>query len=153
MGKMITCIASGAYQEALTRGEYYEVLDEDDVKKQVKIRDNNHRVRWYPVILFNLHGETIPIISSWEFSTPVDDELDDWIEVNIYLNNGSRRWCSFVTPTHLQRRLSMPNSDPGFWSDHTVIVRSITPELIDKILNILNKNGELLKASRPLGDD
>lgn len=152
MNKIITCKSIGAYEASLKKGKRYELLDKNDLKNQVKIRDNNGRVRWYPTILFNLQGEDIPIVLGWEFTTPLDSEMDDWVEVKINLSDGTKRWCSFVTPEYLQEMISKSNSQPGFWSAHTIIVKNIKTDIIDKMLNILDQNGEILAASLPFVD-
>lgn len=153
MSKIVTCISIGAYEKALTRGVYYEALDEDVIKKQVKIRGDNGRIRWYPAILFNLQGEAAPVILDWKFNPVVEYDVDDWVEVDIYLTDGTRRWCSFVTPTHLQERLSLPNSQPGFWLRYTFVISSITPDRIDAMLKFIDQQGELIEASHPYEEE
>ncbi len=147
MKKMITCTSVSIYQEALTRGQQYEVLDEDTTKQQVKIRGDNGRVRWFPMTCFDLEGRPVAVMVRWQFDNPIENEFDDWVEVSFDLSDGTRRWCSFVTPDRLKRLLDQQHAEPGYWSTHMILVRSLTPEVIERMLRVLDQKGKLLDAS------
>lgn len=150
MSKWITCKAVGVYPDALTRGKEYEVLG-DRADGAIRLRGDNDRVRWFPGDLFALDGSPVPTLVRWWFehepaALPGDDGQED---VEFELSDGSVRWCSFATPAHL--RTLVEQAIPGFWSPTLVVVRRLAPEDIEAMLRHLDQQGELTRASNPMG--
>jgi hypothetical protein len=91
MARMITCASVGVYEAALTRGREYLVLDEAPDRRQIKIRADNCRSRWFPAVHFAGTGEATPTLQSWQIDDPVPDPKDAWGEVSFTLSDGARR--------------------------------------------------------------
>lgn len=147
---MVTCLAVGVYTDALTRGRRYEVLAERG-DGSVRLRGDNGRVRWFPGDLFDHAGGDAPTLVRWWF---VDDHRvpaggDGWEEVGFELSDGSKRWCSVATPGHLAELLAEP-LNAGIWAPTMVVVRRLEREVVEAVLRHLDRQGELLEASRPI---
>lgn len=151
--KFITCVCVGVFAGALTRGSRYEVLEEDPVKRQVKVRGDNQRHRWYPAYCFDLEGNPAPTLVSWQFDTSVEDEKNDNVDVSFTLSDGTCRWSLFITPDNLNRLLSQPYSTPGLWASHLVVVKLLSPTVVEAMLRHLDENGDLIPASLPINDE
>lgn len=151
VGKLVNCVSVGTYEGKLTRGQKYIVLEHDSEQQRVRIRGNNGRIRWYPMYCFDLEGGSVPILLRWQFDDPIEDEADDWVEVSFDLSDGTRRWCSLVTPARLKWHLEQPLADPGVRASHLIVIRSLSSEDVDRMLRLLDQQDELLDASLPLG--
>ena len=44
----VICVSEGVYGRALSRGKRYPVLGIDVEKRQLRIRGDNRRTRWFP---------------------------------------------------------------------------------------------------------
>ena len=67
MGQDITCISVGSYDGALTRGQQYELLGQNEQKQHVKVQGDNGRARWFPAGNFDLSGGAVSVIVDWRF--------------------------------------------------------------------------------------
>lgn len=150
MSAIATCTDIGAYRDALTYGVKYRILEYNDSRHQIKIQDDNRRVRWFPATLFDLTGNDVARIDRWHTDSPLDVGTDDWVEVTITLENGTRRWCSFVTPRYLENLLDQPHADAGIWSRHMVVVKIIDVDHIERALRQIEQQGELLTVTHEL---
>jgi len=165
---MIVCTSSGVYREALTRGKAYELLGHDETKRQVKVRGDNRRGRWYPAGCFDLTGRTVPILLvGWRFDDPVRDDLNgrdetnNWVDVVMEFSDGTKRWCSLTTPEYLKRLLE-PRDDPSrwsganepaVWSASMIVMRDLADVTVDWTLKYLDSQDELLSHSELLGGE
>jgi hypothetical protein len=149
MGTLITCLSIGSYRGALTRGRQYEMLGES-ATGNVKVCGDNGRTRWYSKILFDLAGGPAPVLVNWQFDYPIVNEFQDETDVSFTLDDGTRRWCWFITPAHLAARLNQPYAEPGIQSAHMIVVRSLAPEVVGAMLRHLDEQGELIAASLPV---
>ncbi|MEM8535269.1 MAG: hypothetical protein AAGF95_30810 [Chloroflexota bacterium] len=150
MSQTITCLSISVYREHLTRGKQYLLLDMDDHKRQVKIRADNQRVRWFPRGLFEIKGGVAPTLVTWQFDDAVEDSTHDAVEVSFVLSDGQRRWCWFMTPSYLQELLDKPQAEPGIWLANIVVVRDLSSDCVDTMLKQLDQQGELEFASMAL---
>ncbi|MGO4541660.1 hypothetical protein [Paenibacillus sp. 2TAB19] len=142
--RLVTCTSIGVYGHAITRGNVYLVVTEDEDKYRV-IGNHNKRV-WISKDYFTEGEVEVPVLRHWKF----DDDLDDFdlIEVTIIFSNGERRWCIITTPQRLVRHFEKPNLEPpGFNIRHLIIVKSVSKEDVDLTLRHLDEQGELEKAT------
>ena len=144
---MITC-TSEPYRAALTRGKQYELLAEKEGK--VRVRGDNQRTRWYPVVCFDLEGNPAPRLIRWKFDDAPDELPETLIELTMQFDDGMYRWSIIATPTSLRNLLEERDIEPGIWASHMIVVRSLNPADISLTLSNLDRQGELLDASRPI---
>jgi hypothetical protein len=149
MSVLITCLGVGAYADALTRGKQYVLLDADAQKRQVKITTDRGRVRWFPMLLFDMQVGPAPVLAEWQFDESVADEATDMVEVSLLFSDGARRWCWVTTPRYLHTRLEQPRAEPGVWIPHMLVVRCLSPDLVGALLQQIDQQGDLLQASLP----
>ena len=153
MGRLITCIRAGVYPDALARGRKYELLATSEDGRTVRVRGDNGRTRWYSTTCFDLASGPAPVLVSWQFDERVENALDDLIHLSFVLDDGTRRWCTAVTPACLTRLLEQPYAEPGMHLPHTIVVRSLAAEVVEQALRALDQQGELIAASLPLIHD
>ncbi|MBT2760181.1 hypothetical protein [Paenibacillus sp. ISL-20] len=92
-----------------------------------------------------------PKLVSWKYDDEVRDDPAEWnwIEITMVFNDGSKRWSILYTPERLKNNLSRENIDPpGLFIKHMIIVRSYSENDIQRVLEELETNNELLEASR-----
>jgi hypothetical protein len=154
MGTLITCLSIGSYRGALTRGRQYEMLGES-ATGNVKVRGDNGRTRWYSKHLFDLTGNPAPVLVDWQFDHPheIINEFQSAADVSFTLDDGTERWCWFITPAHLAAQLNQPYAEPGMQGVHLIFVRSLAPAVVEAMLRHLDEQGELIAASLPVLPD
>lgn len=150
MDREITCTSIGMYRGALTRGRKYAIWAEDPRKRQVKIRGDNGRTRWFPMGCFDLEGGEVPVLVKWQFDEEVQDEMSDWVDVSFELSDGDRRWCSLVTPHRLIEYFEQPDAGSGLHCANLIVVPVLTIDRVDRVLHDLDDQGELIEASLSL---
>lgn len=145
MAKVVTCVRLCGFIENLTRGQQYEVVEEDRERQQVRVRNDKGRLRWFPQLYFDL----IPALVSWQFSAAIEDEIEQpWCpDVSFTLSDGTRRGCTVATPQFLTLVLEPPMPQPAFWASELIIVRSYATEAVDQALRHLDEKGVLIQAS------
>jgi hypothetical protein len=143
---MITCVSEPPYSEALTRGKQYELLAEKEGK--VRVRGDNERTRWYSALCFDLEGNPAPRIIRWKFDDAPDEIPEMLVDVTMQFDDGMYRWSIIATPTSLRNLLEERDMKPGIWASHMVVVRSLNPADISLTLSNIDRQGELLDASR-----
>ena len=77
------------------------------------------------------------------------------VEVTIELESGARRWCFFCTPESLDRFGNLlPNTMIRMHagSPHMIVLSTVTKESINAAIRELERTGELLTATRPVGE-
>ncbi|CAM3153801.1 hypothetical protein PASE110613_17915 [Paenibacillus sediminis] len=92
-----------------------------------------------------------PKLVSWSFDDEVGDDSTEWnwIEITLFFSDGSKRWSILYTPERLKNNLSRDNIDPpGLFIKHMIIVRSYSEHDIQRVLEELEFNNDLLEASR-----
>ena len=84
----------------------------------------------------------------------IDDDLADAdqgaIEVTLTLQDGTVRWCYFMTPAALASAGDrVPGTDVRFHYDapYMIVVSAISADIIDRVLTRLDESGELLSCS------
>ncbi|GEM48560.1 hypothetical protein DC3_41950 [Deinococcus cellulosilyticus NBRC 106333 = KACC 11606] len=102
-GKWVTCHQIGIYDFALTKGKKYQVLKVKEDLREIRLRGDNQRHRWYPTWYFDLSGGDVPILKKITVDDPIDDPFCDYVEVTLTLSDGNRRWCVCATPSYFQR--------------------------------------------------
>ena len=136
----------------LTRGNGYEVLDQDPKKGRLRLKSDNGRARWFPSECFDLRGRAVSTLTLWKFDDDVTDPFG-WIEVSLTFSNGSRRWSILFTPDRLKTLLEHPEGDAGIQSAHMIIVKDLEWATVEAALRTFDEQGELEGASLPLVDD
>lgn len=149
MNKNVICVSVGVFSHALTRGQLYEVIEEDTAKGQIKIRGDNGRVRWYPLYCFAQEGTSAPRLREWCFAESVQDFYNDLVDVSLELDDDTCRWCIVATPDYLKQLLASPRSEPGIWIAHMIIIHDLTHNSVDAMLRYLDQQGYLIQASLP----
>ena len=97
------------YANALCRGSTYEVLDGNE--RNVKIRTEEGRVRWFPRTCFVAAGTPLWYLVDFRIGADVETESCAQTEVTVVLQrdesepvHSEARWCYFVTPEYLRQR-------------------------------------------------
>ena len=132
----IKCGHSGNFPKALTYGEVYDVLAEDLEKRQYRVKGCNGRTRWYPSYCFVPLNFPTPRITSFEI---------DESEVNITLDDGTKRWLNLISLSHLS---SILQSNVFYQDRASVFVSDLKEADIESILRELQNTGKLLSATR-----
>ncbi len=93
-------------------------------------------------------NETIAII---EIEDPIEVHDQRAIEVTVTLQDGSRRWCFFVTPEGIPNYGDHPDGDKDvrihFGAAHMIVTSKISEEIIRKTLGHIDKAGELVNST------
>ena len=143
---IIACTRVGVYEDNLTRGQCYEVMEEEVEKRQVRVKDNKGRLRWFPTSCFDFENQPVLTLAGWQFDDEIEGDRQTWIaEIRITLNDGSLKFCIVATPQTIAHLLV--GSVPYFWDSHLVVVPSYAPEIVEKALRDLDAQGNLLRAS------
>ena len=151
--KKATCITESSYSEALTYGNRYEILGDDKEKRQLKVRGENGKIRWYPYDCFDLTGGEVPKLTRMVICDSLK-ESGDWVEVEIELSDGQRRWCYFLTPELLAQQNGVTIGDAGsllsYHAPHMIVVSTLSQEMIEQALRYIQSQGVLLDCTKPL---
>ena len=105
----VRCARVADYANALCRGSTYEVLDGNE--RNVKIRTEEGRVRWFPRTCFVPMGTPLWYLVDFRIGADVETEPCAQTEVTVVLQrdesepvHSEARWCYFVTPEYLRQR-------------------------------------------------
>lgn len=161
MVQQITCIREGCHGNNLKRGEWYEVFALETSKKQVRVRDKNGRLRWYPISNFDFDNVPVVQLVRWYFYDEVHDKLNgrneefNYVDVQMLFSDESWRWCSFTTPDYLKSLLeprSNPRQwggagEPAIWSPYLIISRDLAVPTVDWTLRYMDAQNELFQHS------
>ena len=105
----VRCARVTDYAAALNRGNTYEVLDGNE--RNVKIRTEEGRVRWFPRTCFVPMGTPLWCLVDFRIGADVEAEPCVQTEVTVVLQqdetepvHSETRWCYFVTPEYLRLR-------------------------------------------------
>ena len=88
----------------------------------------------------------------------IDDDLADAargaIEVIVTMDDGTSRWCYFMTPTALAAAGDwVPGTQVRFHygAPHMIVVSEINVEIVDRVLRHLDETGDLISCTRECG--
>ncbi len=162
----LVCVCESVYD--LTRGKRYAVVARDDENGQVRVRTDGGRLRLFSLGLFVDTGTSVTRVVSWRLDDPIIDvlngrnETNNSVEVSIKLDDGSTRWCFFVTPEHL-RQLLEPQVEtspiptwseaPAIYASHMIVVPILTEEVIEFTLWYMDRQNELFDHTLPIKYD
>jgi hypothetical protein len=145
-----TCVNEAGYGVALTYSRKYEILALDEEKRQVKVKGDNGRARWFPMDCFDLTSNEIPVLTTITIRDDLEPEPSGWVEVDLELSDGQKRWCWFVTPNLLlnpEDRLNGTSTQALYGVPHLIVVNEVTAEIISQVLHHIERQGELLKCT------
>jgi hypothetical protein len=153
----VTCIDESVYAGALTYGRKYSVLafESDQQPRKVKIQADNGRVRWYPVLCFDLSGRDIPHLETLRICDDLAAADSALIEVEVTLSNGQRRWCLFATPITLGNAGDYIDGTTiliHYGVPHLIIVGTLDEQVINQALRYIERNGKLFVCTQPIED-
>jgi hypothetical protein len=87
----------------------------------------------------------------------IDDDLAHAargaIEVTVTMDDGTSRWCYFMTPTALAAAGDwVPGTQVRFHygTPHMIVVSELNAEIVDRVLKYLDKSGDLVSCTREL---
>jgi hypothetical protein len=149
MGKA-TCVSEAGYGEALTYSRKYEILAVDEEKRQVKIKGNNGRVRWFHIGCFDLTGSEVAVLVGIKIRDELEPEPSGWVEVDLELSDGQKRWCWFATPKLLLKtgdHIEGTNIQALYGVPHLIVVNEVTAEIISQVLHHIERQGELSRCT------
>jgi len=162
----LVCVCESVYD--LTRGKRYAVMWRDDEKGQVRVRTDGGRLRLFSLHLFADASTPVTRVASWRLDDPISDPLNgldeknNWVDVSIKLDDGSIRWCFFITPEHL-RQLLEPQVEtspiptwaeaPALYASHMIVVPILTEEVIEFTLWYMDRQNELFAHTLPIEYD
>jgi len=146
--QIATCVCVSVYEDALTRGLKYKVLEIDEEKQQVKIKGDNGRTRWFPINCFDLTGADVPEIESiWieaeEWPPDEWNPLTDDTDVTVKLTDGTCWVASFFTYQRI-RTIVEESKMSGeflhgkyFWISDMILVDEVSRERIEEVVKHL----------------
>ena len=140
--KYVYCIDEAVYSEHIKKRNRYEVIDSKD--DQLRIKGDNERLIWLPVICFVDYEP--PAIISIKIDDEISNPENDCVEVTIEFANGERRWAIFATPKWLSERFNEFTSHvtaTGF-----TFLPLINKENIEKAINELDRFNELIEVTQ-----
>lgn len=137
----IYCKDIGVYSEQLTKRKSY-IIEEINAEN-VKIQNNEGRLRWYPKFYFSLNNE--PEIISININDKIENTESDAIEVTITFSDKAKYWITFTTPKHLDKIL---DEESYFSSKHFIIIKYLTEESIKSTILKLDEQNELIESSK-----
>jgi hypothetical protein len=149
----ITCVNVATYENALTRGQVYEILANDAEKRQVKIRADNGRMRWFPLYCFEEGIRSLPSVVRIYVDDKIRNPHCDSAEVSIDVAlDGEilRRWCYFLTPAYISQILEAKELEPVLLGKHGILLPVLTPESITRAITHLEKHNLLQECTLPL---
>ncbi len=151
----LVCVRVSVYRNALTRGKRYTVLDSDDAKRQVRVKGDNGRTRWFPAYCFNQSDRPVPTLTGYRLDDPITLAQEHPIEVTVELSNGDQRWCIFATPSVLANCGDWINGTQvpfHYGNRHVIIAGELSEDLIGRMLQHIDNQGCLVECTLPLPD-
>lgn len=138
----VLCLKSS---DLVTRGNRYIYTEHEDAH-YIRIIDDYGKKRKLSKDIFDFENSDISHIVRWKYDDdPNQYEIfNSWIEITMYMSDGSRRWSKLITPEILSKMLSKDNIDPpGLGGDGFILIRSTDKEDIQKMLTYLEENNLL----------
>ena len=149
----VICIDISIYRDALTRGKEYEVLKRDNDEKQIKVKGDSDRIRWYPSYCFTKNREDLFNVKTFTIDDKIQNAYLDAIEVTLILSNGTkeiRRWCYFLTPAYVYKMFNDPKSITFITGPQGIFIPVLTEETIRDSIYYLESQNQLLEHTLPL---
>lgn len=145
----LTCRCVGVYRDALTRGKHYLALSYNPDEQQFRLRGDNGRSRWFPAGSFDPGEVEVPCLSSFEILDELEMADDNFIEVDVTLTTGERRWCWSAPPSALSKRGDLLNdTNVRFhYRPHLIVASTLTKEIIGGILKEIDDQDELASTT------
>ncbi|MEM9821580.1 MAG: hypothetical protein AAF985_10930 [Bacteroidota bacterium] len=143
--QMVFCISESAYDLHLTKGKEYKIYAIGTGSKEGKIRIKGKmgRLVWIPELCFSLKAP--PTISSIIFEDELENHQMSFTDVTIELDHNEKRWLTFITLKQLDKSL---NDHRDYISGNKLILlRAITKANIIKIIDQLDRQGEIIENS------
>lgn len=141
---MIHCCRVGVYEEALTFGRAYEVVESGQAG--FRVCGDNGRVRWFPAYCFA--AEPPVRLVGWSFGPGEPVRAPAVEEADLEFSDGSRRWMWVATPDALRDLLE--RNPPGVALSHTLLVSDYDLATVEAALRHLERQGDLVESSRPV---
>lgn len=151
--KQVVCLGAGVYHHALTRGKHYSVLAHDEQKRQIRIKGDNGKTRWFPTYSFGDTSVAVPTLSAYEIDDEFTAGAGQVVEVTVQLTDGQT--CRFATPAALanfgneiqgiQTRFHYCNRD-------LIVADELSEDLIGRMLRHIDNQGDLIECTLPLGE-
>lgn len=145
--KCLFCSYAFTYDESLTYGKRYLVIDWAPDKESVLIQDDREKINWFPRRLFSTKAPVRLI--DWSLDQEIPDD-NFAVEVTISLSNHARRWFLFATPKYITHELSRNTVESAFFCQNLVLVSRLTIPVIEKALRYIESCGALVAQSKGL---
>ncbi len=151
----LVCICESVYEQLLTRGNRYTALAMDDEKRQVRIKGDNGRIRWFPIHCFDKGDRPVTSLVKYQLDDMIAPSQDRIIEVTVHLSDGEQRWCIFATPAALA---SCGDYIDGtqvrfhYCNRHVIVAGELSEDLIGRMLRYIDSQGELAECTLSLAD-
>ena len=149
----VTCIIESVYSHALTRGKRYMVLQADETKRQVKVRGDGGRARWYPMYCFDMTGDSRSLqpytlwIEAEECAPGEWNPADGNSDVIVTFSDGTRWVASFFSYANIDS-LTAKNRITGeclagryFWPSDMLLVDEVSRRRIEEVIADLIAEG------------
>ncbi|KAB1232153.1 hypothetical protein [Chryseobacterium viscerum] len=137
----IYCKDIGIYSGQLTKRKSY-IIEEINTEN-VRIQNNEGRLRWYSKFYFSLNNQ--PEIISINIDDKIENIESDTIEVTIMFSNKAKYWMTFTTPKYLDKIL---DEESYFSSKHFMIIKHLTEESIKSTVIKLDEHNELIESCK-----
>ncbi|WP_333596651.1 hypothetical protein [Chryseobacterium flavum] len=134
----IYCNSIGIYSRQLTKRKSYII--EEISSENVKICNDEGRLKWYPRFYFSLSNE--PEIISIQIDDKIENNKSDAIEVTIEFSNKEKYWLTFTTPKYLDKIL---DEESYLSSKHFIIIKNLTEKSILSTIYKLDEQNELIE--------
>ena len=156
----VRCARVADYANALCRGNTYEVLDTNE--RNVKIRTEEGRVRWFPRTCFVPAGTPLWYLVDFRIGADVEAEPCVQTEVTVVLQqdgpepaHSEARWCYFVTPEYLRQRFEEQAASneviiPVQLGLHGMVLPVLSYASIAQALRYLEMQDQLTVCTEPL---
>lgn len=154
-GNRIICVKELTFSNVLTKGTEYVILEIDKEREQVKIKGDDERRHWFPIVCFNLLGKDghVPLLTEVIIQSEIIESLESSIEVVVKLSDNQVRWCFFVTP-HILLTMNQFQSEDGivnmYGAPHMIVVNKMSREIIQQALKFIDSQGELESCTIPI---
>jgi len=94
-------------------------------------------------------------LKGFHIDDPLADADDGAIEITLTMDDGSQRWCYFMTPSALTATGDcVPGTEVTFHynAPYMIVVSEISADIIDRVLRCLDQSGDLLSCSLHYGE-
>lgn len=143
-GDKIHCINESVYSEHITKRKEYIIERINVGKQQVRIKNNQQKLVWLPIICFD------PNISPDIITITIDDKIENpivaCIEVTVELSTREMFWTTFITPDYINLLL---DSNTFLTLTNFIIVKEVNKDVIDNAILDLDKKNKLFNILIP----